>query len=175
MKTDKTLTAENKTIQKHLNKLIAEEFTASLLYKALAENIEMFFKKENDSVVSILKDIAHDEYSDHYKALTTWALDNDFVFPVSYTELEKNSEKCSKQLNSINKKTDIKTCIKIAIQSELDAIESYEEAIKEKEIPYELNTICVHNYYDELEHLNKLQTVMTVVDFDVSLGNIYVG
>ena len=172
MKIDKNLTAENKLVQKYLNKLIAEEFTANMLYKALATNIK--FRKEDKSVVSIFTEIAQDEYQDHYNVLVNYALTNGYIFPVSYSDLEKHSEKCTKQLNSVSKKTDIKACVKLAIQSELDAIESYEDAINQENIPYDLNSILVHNYYDEIEHLNKLQTLMTVVDFDLSLNNLYI-
>lgn len=165
------LTKEEKSIQNILNKLIAEEYIANMLYKNLYNKI-LFQKQEilaDIESFNLFNIIANDEYEDHYRKLVSYAVANGFTFPISLKDLEKNASASVKQLNGIKDKQSSEYYVKEAIKSELAAIKMYEEAIVSKQIPYELTAICTQIYYDEIDHLDKLQTLINALQCNAVL------
>lgn len=158
------LTKEEKTIQTTLNKLISEEFVANLLYKSLYNKLLFQKTKGLDDIESFkfLIDIAKDEYEDHYLKLVEYALRYNFKFPTNLKDIEKNSSSSIKQLDSIKDDESPIYYINEAIKSEINSIKTYENVINSKQFPYELTSICTQIYYDEIEHLEKLKTVLNV-------------
>ena len=61
---------------------------------------------------------------------------------------------------------DAKFYVKLGIESEKRAIETYEKALKEKDVSsdVELEMILKNNYYDEVEHLEKLNFILSSID-----------
>ena len=154
-------------VQKILDKLISEEAIAYDFYVGCVvaacpckskEFSEMFFE------------IAIDERDDHMKKLIDWAIANDYSVPFKYKDIEKHAGKKSvKQLNELKEGLEAKEYVIEAIKSEQFAIESYEEALKEKNIPYDLHCILLQNLYDEREHLEELTTKSYAFDANADL------
>lgn len=114
-------------------------------------------------------DIAKDERDDHAKHLIEWALDNDFKVPYKFKDYEKAAdEKAVKLLNQLKEDQNAKYYVSKGIESEKAALESYEEALK-VEMPYELEQILLQNYYDEVEHYEKLETMLNALEAGAEL------
>lgn len=114
-------------------------------------------------------EIAIDELDDHCKKLTELAKENDYTVPYRFSDYEKHADKkVVKQFNGLKSGKDAKYYVLEAIKSEQWAIDSYKKALDE-DIPYELHCILMQNYYDEVDHLEKLQTLSYVFDAESSL------
>lgn len=144
---------ETTSVQKTLNKLISEELIAGMFYNgcilAVGQTIDKAFYK-------LFTEIASDELNDHLAHLKAWAVENDYHVPFKLKEYEKYANKSYSQLNRIKLDEKVIYYIDEAIKSEEDAIKSYEEAMEDDNIPYDLYAILQQNYYDEVEHLDKL-------------------
>lgn len=152
MKTE-DLTIKTPSIQRILNKLIAEEIIANMFYNGCiyeAKEIAV------DAFQKLFSEIADDELYDHYAQLKKWALDNGYDVPFKLKDLEKYADACVKQLNALKSAKKLAYYIDEAIKSEQDAIKSYEAALKTDDLPYDLNAIMLQNYYDEVSHLDNL-------------------
>lgn len=154
----------NKKIQVTLNKLISDEWFAGQLYR----NFVMIVKPEQRSVIhDQMLDIASDEINDHYKKLVTYAITNGYDVPASYSEIHKLADKDDVKLfEKTQRNKDAKFYVKLGIESEKRAIEAYEEALKEKDVSsdVELEMILKNNYYDEVDHLEKLNFILSSID-----------
>lgn len=53
---------------------------------------------------------------------------------------------------------------------EKDAITSYEDALNEPDVPYELVALIQPIYYDELEHAEDLKTLQIATDASADLA-----
>lgn len=103
---------------------------------------------------------------------------NDFTVPCQDKEYKKYaSPECWKLYDSMKDEQDLEYYIDLAIKSEKDAIASYEEALNDSEVPYELVAILHKNLYDEIEHLEDLNTLKTAVEASADLAwtNMYEG
>lgn len=153
--------------QKIINKLVSEEVIAHDFYIACTVASDKDVSREFSKMFI---STAADEMDDHCKSICQWALDNGYRVPFKYKEYNKYASKdMIKQLNALKSKQDAKYYVEEAIKSENDAIESYEEAMKYDGLPYELHTIFMKNYYDEQQHLDDLQTLLTAVDANAHL------
>lgn len=59
--------------------------------------------------------------------------------------------------------------INLAIDSEGDAIKSYENALKYRDLPYDLHTLLIAILNDEKSHLEELHTLKAAVDAESTL------
>lgn len=160
----------NSKIQKILNTLISEEIVATDFYSACTKAT---FKDQVDKFGKMFVDIANDEKLDHASALIKFAIDNDYDVPFKYKDYEKYAnEKMFKLFNNLKSGEKTKYYIEQAIKSEELAIESYTEAMKIEDTPYELYQILMQNYYDEIEHLSKLNTLADALKAKVNLKYI---
>lgn len=117
-------------------------------------------------------EIANDELTDHAKHLVEWATTNDYSVPYKFKEFQdKAAASVVRQYNKLKDDEDAKYYVKEAIKSEDDAIKSYKEALEYDNIPEELNSIMLQNYYDEEEHREELCTLLMAVDGQVDLVN----
>lgn len=154
-------------IQKLVNKLISEETIAHDFYIGCIMAVD---KDEVCCIENIFVETANDELNDHCKSLVKWAKDNGYDVPFKYKDYEKEaSPSVVKQYRDLKTKQSAKFYIEEAIKSEHDAIASYEEALKHKNLPYELYSIILNNYYDEEEHLEKFQTLLTATEANATL------
>ena len=154
-------------IQKLVNKLISEETIAHDFYIGCIMAVD---KDEVCCIENIFVETANDELNDHCKSLVKWAKDNGYDVPFKYKDYEKEaSPSVVKQYRDLKTKQSAKFYIEEAIKSEHDAIASYEEALKHKHLPYELYSIILNNYYDEEEHLEKFQTLLTATEANATL------
>ena len=154
-------------IQKLVNKLISEETIAHDFYIGCIMAVD---KDEVCCIENIFVETANDELNDHCKSLVKWAKDNGYDVPFKYKDYEKEaSPSVVKQYRDLKTKQSAKFYIEEAIKSEHDAIASYEEALKNKNLPYELYSIILNNYYDEEEHLEKFQTLLTATEANATL------
>ena len=158
----------NKKIQEALDKLIAEEIIANAFYIGCIVSTS---PEKADVFWNMFNDIAIDELDDHYKSLSDYAVDNDYDVVFKYKDLEKNADKrVVKQFNSPKAGQDPKYYVDEAIKSEEYAIESYKKIIDDNELPYEFISILYQNYYDELEHLQKLKILSDAMENNVELN-----
>ena len=154
-------------IQKLVNKLISEETIAHDFYIGCIMAVD---KDEVHCIENIFVETADDELNDHCKSLVKWAKANGYDVPFKYKDYEKEaSPSVVKQYRDLKTKQSAKFYIEEAIKSEHDAIASYEEALKNKNLPYELYSIILNNYYDEEEHLEKFQTLLTATEANATL------
>jgi len=106
-------------------------------------------------------DIAKDELEDHYAKLIEYAESHGYNYPIGYKELSKHvNDKTIKMFESIKKGEDPMTYVRMALESEVDAVKSYSEALQIIEpVDYnsDLKVILMNNYYDENEHFETLK------------------
>ena len=151
-------------IQKMLNKLISEEWFAGNAYRQFVIAVK---PEDRDSIKYLMLDIADDELNDHFQSLVDWALDNGYVSPSGYDNMKKYADKKDVQMfEKCQSRKDGLFYIDKGIESEERAIESYEEFVDAdflRMVP-NLCMIVQNNYYDEQEHLRKLQFAKTSIE-----------
>ena len=159
----------NKKVQAILNKLISEEVIANQFYiGCIAAACKCQKALFNDMFV----EIAVDELDDHCKNLCQWAIENDYSVPYKFKDYEKFADaKVVKQFDKLKDDQEATYYIQEAIYSENLALKSYEQAMQYDELPQDLNAILLQNYYDEVDHAEKLQTLKIAVEGQVSLTN----
>jgi len=160
------MTPEEKKIQKIINKLMAEEFVAYMLYMgaiSATDQSSVFFK--------LFTELAKDELDDHYQKLKEFAKINEFCIPFKFRDCFKHAEASVKQLENLKCGQDASYYINEAIKAEQDAIKSYEEAFQCECIPYELSVILTQNYYDECQHLEDLSILKYAFEAGATLCN----
>lgn len=161
MKLEKMLPEENK-IQDTLNKVISEEMIANMFYHCA---VLIMQPDEVYKVYDMFKTIADDELFDHHKELCKYAVCNGYTIPIQEKEYKKFSDKEQwKIFDSLTKNKEAKYYIEQAINLEKFAIKSYEKILEIDELPYDLNAILQKNYYDELQHLEDLNTLKIADD-----------
>lgn len=162
------MTTEYRKIQKLLNKLMSEEMIAHMFYMGC---IVATCKCKSSRFSEMFADIANDELNDHFMHLKTWALANDFEVPFKMKDYCKNAETDCKRLDNLKTDQESLYYIDAAIESEQDAIASYDEALKNDFVPYDLNCILMQNYYDECEHLENLSVLKYALEAGADLAN----
>lgn len=149
------------SIQHALNKLVSEERLAYEFYIGCI----MAAGKYSKYISTVFSEIAVDELNDHCAKLTTWGLENGYEIPFKYSDYAKYSGKNqAKSIDKIKQNKEPIEYVELAVENERDSIKSYEELIQKGEMPYELNAILIQNYYDEIEHLKKLNSMKMVFD-----------
>lgn len=155
-------------VQKILNRLISEEMLAYQTYIAFMLAIDPVYLPV---VAECFTDIAEDEMYDHHTNLVAFARQNDYDIPCTQKEYEKFASEVSvKTYAGIKKAKDAKFYLEEAIKTEEDAIKSYNEALDDDDVPYELNAILLHNLYDEEEHLEDLKSALYAVEAQQDFG-----
>lgn len=148
---------EKKFIQKAIDKLVSDEWFAGQTYKQF---ILLMDAESRRAVSELFNDIAVDELDDHYKSLVDFAVANGFTVPTTYSEMKKLADKEDVKLFE-NGKRDQSTdyYLKKGIEAEKRAIEEYEKYIDAEELNEvpELQMVVRNNYYDEQDHLEKLE------------------
>lgn len=158
----------SKKMQDLLNKLISEEMLANLAYRTALVDCKLI---DAAKLCKMFQTIADDELADHYKNLVTFAMMNDFTIPAQEKEYKKYaSAECWKLYDGLKKDQDIKYYIEQMTKMEIDAIKSYEDAINDKDVPYDLIALLQPIYYDEVEHLEDLKTLMIAVEASADLS-----
>lgn len=84
-------------------------------------------------------------------------------------DLAKAAPECFEQVEKLKDGQDALYYIEEAIKSEKFAIASYAKALENESNPYELDALLLHNYYDELEHLERLVTMKNVLEAGAEL------
>lgn len=157
----------SKKMQDLLNKLISEEMLANLAYRTAVVKCKLI---DAVKLNKMFQTIADDELADHYKNLVTFALMNDFTVPAQEKEYKKYASKeCWKIYDSMKSGQDINYYIGQMALMEKDAIASYEDALNEPDVPYELVALIQPIYYDELEHAEDLRTLQIATDASADL------
>ena len=162
----KELTKEEKGIQKILNRIISEEILAHMFYSGCMVTVK---NCKSDGFFKMFSEIAEDELNDHYIKLKNWAIENKFDVPFKMKDYAKYAESDTKQLDSLKVNADPIYYIDEALLSESKAILSYEDALKNNFIPYDLNSILLQNYYDELTHLKQLNALKFTLEAGAEL------
>lgn len=157
---DKTI----KNTQKILNKLISEEVIAANIYMGAVNNVKPEYLK---FIADKFSEIAKDEMEDHWKSLVNFAKMYGFEVPFKFKDIEKYaSSKMVAKLNHLKNKEDGLYYVQKAIESEHDAIQSFEEAMQ-SDYMYDLQPILLKCYYDELQHLEDLELLMKCMSIGV--------
>lgn len=154
----------NKRIQAALNKLISDEWFAGQIYR----NFAMVVKAEDRAVIhDEMLETASDEINDHYNKLVVFALTNGYNIPATYNEMKKFADdEDIKLFEKGQKNKDAGYYLKISIDAEERAIETYEKFLQDKEViaNVDMQMILKNNYYDEIEHLNTFKFSLTQYD-----------
>ena len=155
-----------KTTQKILNRLISEEVIAASIYEGAVNNVK---PEQRKFIEKKFLEIAADEMQDHWKSLTKFATENGFSVPFKFGDIERHaSKKMVSKLNGMKPGEDAAYYIQKGLESEVEAIRSFEEAL-DQEYVYELQPILLKCYYDEIQHLEDLQLLARCASLGVEL------
>lgn len=151
------------TVKYILKKLISEEFLAWQFYRSLLWSANFNISKKLEI---LFLDIANDELNDHLTKLVNYAKSYNINIPCTNEEYQKYAnKKIVKQfLTKIKRNKDINFYIDEVILAEQEAILSYENAIKEEELPDDLYRLLLEIYYEEQDHLSDLNTLKYTVE-----------
>lgn len=144
----------NKNIQSALNKLITDEWFAGQIYKNFAMLVD---SQERNLIYDDMMNTASDEINDHYAKLVRFALENGYAIPVIYADMKKYADaEDIKLFEKVQKNKNAEYYLKISIDAEIRAIETYEKFLHDKKVTEDISfqMIIQNNYYDEIEHLN---------------------
>ena len=153
-----------KSTQKILSKLISEETIAFTLYEGAMSAVKPEFFP---FIAKKFQEIADDERNDHWASLRKFAMENGYEVPYKFKDIEKHaSDKMVKLLNSLKGGENAVYYIGKAIESEVEAIASFEEAMN-SEYVFELQPLLLKCYYDEIQHLEDLQLLLECASMGV--------
>ena len=154
----------NKHIQTALNKLISDEWFAGQIYK----NFAMLVKQDDRaSIYDEMMDTASDEINDHYVKLIKFALANGYSIPATYVEMKKFADIDDiKLFEKAQKNKDATYYLKISVDAEQRAIDTYEKFLQDKDVMsnVDMQMILKNNYYDEIEHLKTFKFSLDSID-----------
>ena len=144
---------KDKKVQDALNKLISDEWFAGNIYKQF---VVLASNKARAQIEQLLLETADAELNDHYASLVTFAKQNGYDVPSTYSEMKKYADKADVKLfESCKKDQDALFYLNEGIKSEERAIETYEKYVDNEDLKCEpnLEVIIKNNYYDEQQHL----------------------
>ena len=148
----------DKSVQAAIDKLASDEWFAGNIYKLFAIAVK---NEDRAKIADEMLDIANDELDDHLKSIVTFALQNGFAVPTAYNEMKKFADYADVKLfETCKKQQDALFYIEQGIESEKRAIEAYEKYVNDYEFAYQFQDfklILQNNYYDEIDHLKKLE------------------
>ena len=148
---DKNISKEDKTIQKVVNRMIANKIIQHCFYDGCMYSV----KRDEKNVLDMLfMKIAHKKI-DQYKAFVDYALENCYEIPVKLTEFDKFSDsKVYSCLNSLKKDQPVTYYVEKAVELE-DAMIAAEQDISESDkdyvIPYSFMSIVYRCQSDDNE------------------------
>jgi len=146
-----------KKVQKVIGKLISEEWIATELYRSLVISCS---EDARMTIAKMFHANADEEYLDHFTKLVNFAISGGLEIPCRFEEYAKKADERAVKLMKFKKGGDAEYCIGVAIESEELAVESYAEVLNDEEIPQEVKARVFEMYYDEIEHLNNLKTLL---------------
>ena len=154
----------DKKLQDAVKRLISEEYFAYQLYLFS----KMAVKKEDRGVLfQLFTEIAQDELDDHMKTLIDWCIEYNVDIPCSEAEFKKCAAvKISRQVSQLKKNKDAAYYLEEARKSEELAIASYKEVLDKDGVCQftDLQSILWKIYYEETEHLQKIDTAKIAYD-----------
>ena len=148
---------QEKTTQKILFKAISEERVAVDFYLGAVASVK---PEEREIILDRFVEIGKEEKMDHLKKLVNFAELNGYKIPFKYKDYEKYAEpKMFKLLDSLKEGQNAVYYIEKAIESEIEAIKSYEEVL-DWDYVFEFQPILLDCYYDEIQHLDELKLLL---------------
>lgn len=144
---------KDKKVQDALNKLISDEWFAGNVYKQF---VVLASNEARAQLSDLLIETANDELDDHYASLVSFAKQNGYDVPSTYSEMKKFADKGDVKLfENCKKDQDSMFYLEEGVKSEERAIETYEKYVDNEDLRYEpgLEVIIKNNYYDEQQHL----------------------
>lgn len=157
MKTEKSQPLD-KDVQAAINKLASDEWFAGQMYKQF---VLLVSPEDRSKIAGEMLEIAKDELDDHLKSIIEFALSYDFSVPSTYNEMKKLADKEDVKLfENCKKNEDALFYIQKGIEAEKRAIETYQKYFDDYEFAHffqDFKLIVQNNYYDEVEHLEKLE------------------
>ena len=157
------------TLQKAVQKLIAEEYSAYQLY---------FFSKfavkaeDRGVIVDLFDQIAADELNDHLKTLAEWCAEYGVDIPATESDFKKaGSKPMQKIVSDLKKNKDAGYYLEQAVKQEELAMKSYKDVLENSEVSQftDLQSALWHIYYDEAEHMQNLNTAIIAYEAGDSL------
>jgi ferritin-like protein len=146
-----------KKLQKVIGKLISEEWIATELYRSL---VIACTDEARETIAKMFNDNANDEYLDHFTKLANFAIANGIEIPCRFEEYAKRADERAVKLMKFKRGGDAQYCIGVAVESEELAIESYAEVLNDENVPQVFKALILEMYYDEVEHMNNLKTLL---------------
>ena len=146
-----------KKVQKIIGKLISEEWIATELYRSLVISCS---SDSRETIARMFHSNADEEYLDHFAKLVNFAISNDIEIPCRFDEYAKMADERAVKLMKFKRGGDADYCIGIAIEWENLAIESYAGVLNDEDVPQVVKQLVIEMYYDEVEHLNNLKTLL---------------
>lgn len=156
-------------LQKVVQAMIAEEYFAYQLYffSQLAVKAE-----DRGALRELFAQIAADELEDHMKELVEWCAEYKVDVPATDAEFRRAAAKpMQKVVQDLKKNKNAGYYLDQAIKHEELAIQSYKEALAEREVSQftDLQATLWHIFYDENEHLANLTTAKTAYEAGADL------
>ena len=143
--------------RKFVGKLISEEWMATELYRSLVISCA---DGARDTIAKMFQANADEEYLDHFAKLVNFAISRGFDIPCRFDDYAKNADERAVKLMRFKKGGDAEYCIGVAMESEELAIESYAEVLNDKDVSPDMRALVLEMYYDEVDHLNNLKTLL---------------
>ena len=161
----------DKDVQNAINKLASDEWFAGNMYKQFV----LLVKSEDRSkIAGEMLEIADDEIDDHLKSIVEFALSYGFSVPSTYNEMKKLADKEDvKIFENCKKNEDALFYIQKGIEAEIRAIETYQKYVDDYEFAHyfqDFKLIVSNNYYDEIDHLNKLKFMKDTLEAAQQFG-----
>lgn len=155
----------DKDVQAAIDKLVSDEWFAGQMYKQFV----LLVKEEDRSkIAGEMLEIADDELDDHLRSIIEFALSYGFSVPSTYSEMKKLADKEDvKTFESCKKGQDALFYIQKGIEAEKRAIETYQKYVDDYEFSHffqDFKLIVQNNYYDEIDHLNKLEFMKSSIE-----------
>jgi len=152
------LSKEEKKVQRAVKKLISEEWIASTFYEQMILACD---PAERETIKDLFEKNGIDEKEDHYAKLVKFAEMKGFDIPCKMSDYEMSAgESTVKQFEKWSKGKKADYYIEEAIKAEEDAIKSYSEILNDEDICQCLKNYILEFYYDEVEHLSNLNTLL---------------
>ena len=147
----------DKDVQAAINKLVSDEWFAGNIYRYFVISVN---EEDRSKISGEMLDISSDELNDHLKSIIDFALANGFSVPASYNEMKKFADKEDVKLfENCKKNENALFYIDKGIDAENRAIKTYQKYVDDYDFSHsfqDFKLIIQNNYYDEIDHLDKL-------------------
>lgn len=163
-----------KSFKEAVKAMISEEWFAGQLYLFYTSGL----KSENidSETYNLMKELFLDELDDHYINLCKFAKMYEFKIPKNEEEFREYSSKVFTDAydKTVLQNKDVKFYLEKSIEAEYEAIISYLSVLTQFES--ELNEmmdfkqIILNNYYEEIEHYDRLKTILDQITCFENIG-----